>query len=373
MSNSNLAVSSLRTSAPLARKRGASSAPSMLSALRRRVGPTPRTINLALQGGGAHGAFTWGVLDALAKDDRLHFEGLSGSSAGAINAVLFADGWLKGGRSGARQALSAFWTALGRKLPFELLTRGTGEDIGLTPASKLLMRWASHFSPAQLNPFDLSALRDLLVEQIDFEALRRASPFKLFIGATQALTGKLRVFREDELSVDVLLASTCLPKLHRTVTIDGEPYWDGGYAANPAIYPLFYECRSRDVLLVLLSPLRHEGALDSIEAIEQRATELAFSANLMREMRTFMQAADFSRTSLLPAGSLERRLRAMRFHLIDAHDLASMQRSETKLIAYEPFLQLLHDQGRDRAKEWLSTQADDVGRRSTLDLRQAFG
>lgn len=331
------------------------------------------TLNLALQGGGAHGAFTWGVLDALLADDRIQFEGLSGSSAGALNAVLFAEGWRRDGRDGARRALAEFWSALGQQLPFEFLVKGEGENIGLSAATKMMLKWAGLFSPAQLNPLGHSALRDLLKQQIDFARLRENSPFKLFIGATQANTGKLRLFRETEASVDVLLASTCLPRLHQPVTIDGEPYWDGAYSANPAVYPLFYECRSRDVMLVLLSPLRHESAPRSADEIEQRALELAFSANLMREMRMFQQAIACARSTWLPTGTLERRLREMRFHMVDSQDLASMQRTETKLIAHTPFLELLHDQGRERATAWLSEHANAVGRRATVDMNSCFG
>jgi len=339
---------------------------------RARLASAP-TLNLALQGGGAHGAFTWGVLDALLEDGRLQFEGLSGSSAGALNAVLFAEGWRRDGRDGARRALADFWSALGQQLPFEFLVQGQGENIGLSAASKMMMKWAGLFSPTQLNPLGHSALRDLLKQQVDFAQLRQHSPFKLFIGATQANTGKLRVFRETEASVDVLLASTCLPRLHQAVTIDGEPYWDGAYSANPAVYPLFYECRSRDVMLVLLSPLRHENAPHTAEEIEQRALELAFSANLMREMRTFQQATAFARSAWWPAGGLEQRLREMRFHMIDSQDLASMQRSETKLIAHAPFLELLHAQGRERASTWLHEHARAVGRRATVDMNSCFG
>ncbi|MEA3393494.1 MAG: patatin-like phospholipase family protein, partial [Pseudomonadota bacterium] len=219
----------------------------------------PGAINLALQGGGAHGAFTWGVLDALLQDPRLQFEGISGSSAGAMNAVVLADGWLKGGREGARQALADFWNELGRQMPWGLLTRRKGDVITMAPASRLLASWAGYFSPSQLNPFDLNPLRDLLYRQIDFEQLRTRCPFKLFIGTTQVSTGKLRLFREHELTVDVLLASACLPKIHRTVEIDGEAYWDGGYSANPAVFPLAYDCQARDILLVLLNPLKREG------------------------------------------------------------------------------------------------------------------
>ena len=329
-------------------------------------------LNLALQGGGAHGAFTWGVLDALLDDPRIQFEGLSGSSAGAMNAVVFADGWMKGGRDGARRGLADFWTEIGKQMPSGMVVQGKGDAFSLSPASKLLANWAGYFSPSQLNPFDLNPLRDLLKRQVDFEQLRACSPFKLFVGTTQANTGKLRVFRERELTVDVLLASACLPMIHHSVEIDGEPYWDGGYAANPAVFPLFYDCDSRDVLLVLLSPLQHNGTPRTVEEIEARIVELAFSANFMREMRTFAQATEFSVPAFLTMGRLERRLQAMRFHMIDSSDVPSLQRTETKLLAHGPFLELLRGQGRECGNAWLSENIDDFGRRSTVDMKKWF-
>lgn len=346
---------------------------SVLDLFKRLSGSASPRLNLALQGGGAHGAFTWGVLDALLENPALEFEGLSGSSAGAMNAVVFADGWLKGGRDGARQGLADFWTELAQQMHWETLTRGEGDAISLTPASKMLANWAGYFSPSQLNPFDLNPLRDLLKRQIDFERLRQASPFKLFIGATQANSGKLRVFRETELSAEVLLASACLPKIHHSVEIDGEPYWDGGYSANPAVFPLFYDCDSRDILLVLLSPLQREGTPRTVQEIESRIVELAFGATFMREMRMFAQATEFSSPTFITWGRLERRLLQMRFHMIDSSQLASLQRTETKLIAHGPFLELLRDQGRERAALWLSQHFADLGRRSTIDVKKHFG
>lgn len=336
------------------------------------LAPVRGKINLALQGGGAHGAFTWGVLDRLLADPRIELEGLSGSSAGAMNAVVLADGWMKGGREGARQALADFWTAIGKNMPASMVTQGQGDGIGLNAAARMMVNMAGYFSPAQLNPFDLNPLRDLLVRTIDFAELRVRSPFKLFVGTTQASTGKLRVFREHELSVEVLLASACLPKLHHAVQIDGEAYWDGGYSANPAVFPLFYDCDSRDVLLVLLSPLRREGTPTKVDDIEARITELGFNANFMREMRMFVHAREFAGPALIPAGRLERRLRNLRFHMIDSHDLTSMQRTDTKLLAHGPFLERLHAQGSERAEEWLGEHAGGIGRRSTVDVKKWF-
>ena len=176
------------------------------------------------------------------------------------------------------------------------------------------------------------------------------------------------MFRESELTLDVLLASACLPKIHHPVGIDGEPYWDGGYSANPAVFPLFYDCDSPDVLLVLLSPLQREGTPRTVEEIETRIVELGFSAHFMREMRTFAHATEFSSSASLTMGRLERRLQEMRFHMIDSSHLASLQRTDTKQLAYGPFLELLRGQGRERAFAWLAEHSDGVGRRSTVDL-----
>ena len=347
------------------------SSPGTLAKNWRRLPFSQSRLNLALQGGGAHGAFTWGVLDALLEDPRAQFEGLSGSSAGAMNAVVFANGWMKAGRDGARQGLADFWTELGTQMPLGM-TQGEGDAISLSPPGKLLANWAAKFSPSQLNPFDLNPVRTLLERHVDFEQLRARSPFKLFVGTTQANTGKLRVFRESELTVEVLLASACLPMIHHAVEIDGEPHWDGGYSANPAVFPLFYDCDSRDVLLVLLSPLKREGTPRTVEEIEARIVELAFSANFMREMRMFAHATEFSGSALMAMGRLERRLQKMRFHMIDSSNVATLHRTDTKLLAHGPFLDLLRDQGRERANAWLADHYDGVGRRSTVDVNKWF-
>ena len=332
----------------------------------------PRRLNLALQGGGSHGAFTWGVLDRLLDETTLEFEGLSGSSAGAMNAVVLADGWLKGGRGGAREALATFWTEVGKLMPPGVV-QGAGESIRLSTASKLLASWAGHFSPAQLNPLELNPLRDLLTRRVDFAALRGHSPFKLFVAATQANTGKLRIFREHELTADMLMASACLPKIHHPVDIDGVPYWDGGYTANPAVFPLFYECEADDVLLVLLSPLQRDDAPRTAKEIDARITELSFSATFMREMQTFARAAEFSDLSSERSGRLESKLRSMRFHMVDVFQLASLERTETQALAHAPFLEMLCSQGRERAASWLEKHADDVGKRSSIDVQKWFG
>lgn len=332
-----------------------------------------KPVSLALQGGGAHGAFTWGVLDYLLEDGRLEFEGLSGSSAGAMNALVLAHGLLDGGRDGAREALARFWTSVSTSVPFELATTAAnGEDIKLTPAFKLMQHWSRYFSPYELNPFNHNPLHDIVCEQINFERLRRASPLKLFIAATHANSGKLRLFRNHELSAEALLASACLPLLHQTVEIDGEPYWDGGFSANPAVFPLFYECHAHDIVLVLLTPLDRKDTPRSTEEIHNRTQELAFSTGFLHEMRAFVRVQDFVKCLPFPQGQLERRIDNAKFHLIDAQDHLGELATETKLAAHLPFLETLRDLGREQARGWLKDNYGHVGRRTSANLAELF-
>ncbi|MGE5470087.1 MAG: patatin-like phospholipase family protein [Bacteroidota bacterium] len=329
-------------------------------------------LNLALQGGGAHGAFTWGVLDALLEDGRCTFEGVSGTSAGAMNAACLAQGLMAGGRDGARQALADFWTAVARSSPFEK----NGSSAGLAPALKMMLQWTEHLSPGQLNPFDLNPLRDIIERQIDFAQLRRRSPVKLFIAATHANSGKLRIFKNHEMSADALLASACLPTIHRSVMIDGEPYWDGGYSANPAVFPLCYECRSRDVLLVLLTPLHYRETPESAQDIRLRLRELAFNSTFLREMRMFAhlreQVGETWLPRWLPLNKFERRLREQRFHAISADALLGALPADSKLNVNLDFFVALRDDGRQHAEAWLTGHGEAIGRRSTLDLAKLF-
>lgn len=336
---------------------------------------TKATLNLALQGGGAHGAFTWGVLDALLEDGRLSFDGVSGTSAGAMNAVLLAQGLMVGGRDGARAALQRFWTAVAAAVPDALTqTSADGKSVGLAPMLKLMMPWTQYLTPQQINPFDLNPLRDIVSAQVDFKRLRQHSPVQLFVATTQVSTGKLRLFRNSELSVDALLASACLPTVHRTIEIDGEAYWDGGYAANPAVFPLFFECQARDTLLVLLSPLKHTRTIDSTQDIQTRVMEIGFSSTFLREMRMFAHLREHLPRGWLGLrmGSLERRVRLARFHLIEAADVLGDLHAESKLAANLKFFERLKDLGRQRGQDWLARHHGDVGKRSTVDLDSLF-
>jgi len=339
----------------------------------RHAAKPPFTLNLGLQGGGAHGAFTWGVLDALLADGRIAFDGVSGTSAGAMNAVVLAHGLRRGGRDAARAALEKFWHGVAEKTPFEIvLPSADGKDFRLNPAVKMLLGLTHYLSPSQLNPFEFNPLRDLLAEQIDFPALRQRSPVRLFIAATHANSGKLRLFRENELDIDVVLASACLPTLHRAVTIAGEPYWDGGYSANPAVFPLIYQCRAEDTLLVLLTPLRHEATPDSAADIKMRTLDIAFNAAFLREMRMFADLREVVDRSWLHIGRLERRIACARFHVIAADELINALGTDTKLAANLQFFEMLRDRGREHARTWIEDGLPRVGRQSTANLRELF-
>ncbi|WP_374565802.1 patatin-like phospholipase family protein [Ideonella sp.] len=327
----------------------------------------PRPLALALQGGGAHGAFTWGVLDALLAREGVELRAVSGASAGAMNAVVLAHGLAEGGREGARAALRAFWQALGTRLPFEWFTTGGHEAPGFAPAARAALRWVHLVSPYQFNPMGLNPLREIVEAQVDFERLRRASPVRLFVAATHAASGRLRLFREHEISADALLASACLPNLHHSVLIDGEAYWDGAFAANPPLWPLLADTGADDLMLVLLAPPADPGGPPrSADEIRHRAQELAFTAPLMRELQWL---ADWR---LAPGGwpmsARERRLRRQRLHLVDGRPHLAALAGETRLIAHLPFLEHLRSLGEAAAEAWWGQHGRQLGRESTLDL-----
>ena len=242
-----------------------------------------KVVNLALQGGGSHGAFTWGVLDRLLEEEALHFEGITGTSAGAVNAVVLADGLAAGGREGARNALRAYWqkvSALFARGIFRpsLIDKGS-PDFGLehSPGFRFFEPMIYFASPYQTNPFNHNPFRDLLAEAINFERVRQQTEVKLFLCATNVQTAKVKIFAGKELRVEHVLASTCLPLLMQAVEVDGEYYWDGSYAGNPAIFPLVYDCDSRDILMVHITPAERPGVPTTSPAIMNRMQEISFN------------------------------------------------------------------------------------------------
>jgi NTE family protein len=328
----------------------------------------PILVDLALQGGGSHGAFTWGVLDRLLEEPWLGIDGISGTSAGAMNAAVLADGHAKGGAQGARAALENFWRRVSdaaRFSPFRrgpldvLLGRWTLDSSPLYVAMDLMSRV---LSPYDVNPMGKNPLRAILAELVNFERLAQ-SPIKLFITATNVQTGRGHVFKNDAITPDVLLASACLPTMFQAIKIDGEPYWDGGYSGNPTITPLIRECKSRDTVLVQINPVEREGSPRSASEILNRLNEVSFNAVLLKELRMMALLRQVAN----PGDSEGAQWAGMRIHRVASEMLTELGAS-SKLNAEWEFFSLLHDEGRRSAQVFLETHASDLGRRSTLDL-----
>ncbi|MEJ5999865.1 patatin-like phospholipase family protein [Paucibacter soli] len=339
-----------------------------------------KAINLALQGGGSHGAFTWGVLDALLADGRLRVEAISATSAGSLNAVALADGLRRGGPEGARRSLAGLWQAVaaaGRPTPWQapwLDALMQGWQKTLPPEFLLPQHWwagslLQAFSPYQLNPLNINPLRQLLQQCVDLDALRQAPPLvKLFLSATNVETGKIRVFSGSEITADAVLASACLPNLFQAVEIDGEYFWDGGFMGNPAIFPLIYEDVSADVLIVHVNPLVRRGVPRSAAEIANRVNEISFNSSLMREMRAIAFVTSLiDRGKLAPADA-----RRMRIHSIRCDELMAAQSASSKLDIGWAYLCELRDAGRAQAQAWLAAHLAQVGKASTVDIRAEF-
>jgi NTE family protein len=328
----------------------------------------PLLIDLALQGGGAHGAFTWGVLDRLLEDESLQIDGISGTSAGAMNAAVLVDGYMDGGADGARAALERFWRKVSEAARFSPFQRG--------PLDILLGRWTLDSSPAfvamdlaarlispyDLNPGGFNPLRDVLAECVNFDRLAN-STIKLFVNTTNVRTGRGRIFRNAEITADVLLASACLPQMFQAIEIDGDAYWDGGYSGNPSIMPLVLECNSRDTILVPINPVERPGTPRSAREILDRINEVAFNAVTLKELKMIAllrQVAD--------PGKSEGALWAeMRVHVVRNPTMLELGYS-SKLNAEWPFLQMLHKEGRSSADDFLRKHRRDIGRTSSVNL-----
>jgi NTE family protein len=329
-----------------------------------RLKPGTKRINLALQGGGAHGAFTWGVLDYLLEDGRLSFSGVSGASAGAVNAVMLADGLARGGPEEARKRLAEFWRAasIGGSLPGPqraVLDR----MLSLFPMSGSPVQvWvdtvARMMSPYDFNPLNINPLKDLIERFVDFDAIRKFEPLELFITATNVHNGRMRVFRREDISADVVMASSALPHVFRAVEIDGEPYWDGGFTGNPAILPLIASNGADDVLLVQIAPLKRDDTPTTARDILSRVNEISFASSLAAELR----ALEFvGRTNNGGRDSIN-------VHRIQLDGLDKKLGTASRLKTDYDFFALLHRAGRRAARRFLDRHFGDIGRRSTLDL-----
>ena len=333
-----------------------------------------KAVNLALQGGGAHGAYTWGVLDRLFEDDRIWIEAISGTSAGAMNAVVAAQGIHDGGAEGARRALRGFWEAVGRSAKTSPIQRGpvarlTGDwSLKASPSYHFFDLLTRLVSPYQLNPFDVNPLRELVAETVDFDKVRACGDMEVYLGATNVETGRVRVFERAEITLDAVMASACLPLLYKAVEIDGEAYWDGGFMGNPPLFPFFHGSPSDDVVIVQINPVVRPGVPKTAQDIQNRLNEITFNSSLLHELR----AIDFV-TRLLDAGALEDgEYRRMRVHIIESRKRMRALDATSKLNAEPRFLEHLFRIGRDAAGRWLRDHFDEIGVRSSVDIRQMF-
>lgn len=335
---------------------------------------TPPALNLALQGGGSHGAFTWGVLDRLLEVPDLRIDGVSGTSAGALNAAVLATGCAAGGAAGARAALRAFWLDVAAAQSpaggcFGAWSGASADLAAFNLDANPLYAWGNELvrlaSPYQFNPADLNPLRDIVRRHVDVKAMKKG-PLSLFITATAVRSGQPRVFTRRDLSHDALLASACLPQLFRAVEIGGQPYWDGGYSGNPALWPLVYGTDTLDIVLVKINPLHRDGTPDTPGEIADRLNEITFNAGLVSELRAigFVQR-------LRASGALKARdYKSLRLHMVaDDRGLAPLNAS-SKLNTDRRFLEALHTLGRNAASRWLKAHRRHLGQRSTLNLQR---
>lgn len=333
-----------------------------------------KRIDLALQGGGSHGAFTWGVLDRLLSDERITIEAISGTSAGAMNAAVLAHGMAEGGREAARAALAKFWRAVSdatrgsflRRSPWQAWTGGWSLDN--SPFLAWLDMLSTFASPYDLNPLNYNPLRDILSGHVDFKRVRETDALKLFITATNVETGQPRVFRREQLTIDHVMASACLPNVYQAVIIDGAPYWDGGYMGNPSLWPLFEHTESDDIVIVKINPLERRGVPRTAREIVGRLNEITFNASLLREFR----AIDFVQR-LIRAGRLDgTAYHDLRIHIVGDDALMKNISESSKYLTEWPFLEMLRDKGAEAAEAWLRAHYDDLGHRSTVNLRRMF-
>lgn len=337
-------------------------------------------VNLALQGGGSHGAFTWGVLDALLEDGRLGFEGLSGTSAGAVNAVAFASGWARGQAQGrdpreaAREKLAGIWyrvSALGslgtlQQQFMRMLWGGLPPE--LSPGNFIGNAWRGLLSPYNSNPLDINPLRKMLEEEIDFAEIASQQELKVFVSATHVTTGKAVVFAGAKLDARAVLASACLPTLFQAVEIDGQAYWDGGYSVNPALSPLIKDCATSDVLLVQINPLTRERTPRSSAEILDRINELTFNASLLTQMR----AIDFVNQLLAEGAVSHARCKTVRMHRVEGGPALEAYPASTKMSADGTLISQLFEAGRRAGNDWLAQHLDAIGVRSTVDIRHDY-
>ena len=336
---------------------------------------TTKRINLALQGGGAHGAFTWGVLEQLLSDERLVIEGVSGTSAGAVNAVMLADGLARGGRDEAQKRLADFWRAASSTGNLPALQRAVMErllsftPLEGTPVQAWFDTLSRYFSPYDVNPLNINPLKELFERFVDFETLRGFADLQIFISATNVQTGRVRIFPREKITADAVMASACLPLLFRAVEIDGVPYWDGGYLGNPVIFPFFRATATEDVLVVQINPLVRQATPMSSSEIMNRINEITFNSSLIGEYRAIDFVGRLIDQGRLPHGTGPGEYRRIKVHRIVLDRFGNHFDSFSRLSTDYDFFEMLHLSGKRAARRFLDEHFDDIGVKSTVDLQ----
>ncbi len=332
------------------------------------------SINFALQGGGAHGAYSWGVLDRFLEEEDVEVAAISGTSAGAMNAAVLVNGYAKGGRDGAKDLLHTFWKKVSDISAFSPLNKSPLERMltGWNMDSSVAYHWfdmmSRVLSPYELNPLNINPLADVLNELLDIELFKKNSHIKLFVTATHVASGQARVFDSKEVTASVLLASSCIPFIFQAVEVDGEYYWDGGYMGNPAIWPLIYHSDSEDVILVQINPIHNPELPRTAPEIINRLNEITFNSSLIAEMR----AIDFVSRLIKDEKVRKERYKDMRMHLVYAHDEMQDLNASSKMNTDWAFFERLRDIGRHSAEQWLKENKKHLGKESTLDIRKKF-
>jgi NTE family protein len=334
-----------------------------------------KPVNLALQGGGAHGALTWGVLDRLLEDERLAIRAISGTSAGAMNAVVLADGYRRGGPLEAREALRRFWLAVSDAARFSPIRRSFWDrvrgrySLDWSPGYLWLEGLSRTFSPYELNPLGLNPLRELLAEQVDFGNVNACDEVRVYVTATNVRTGRPRIFEQGEVTVDSVMASACLPQMYPAVEIDGEAYWDGGFSGNPALYPLVRCGLTPDIVVVQINPIVRHELPRSARDIINRVNEISFNSSLIKELRAIAVAQRMAAQAGVDLGDYGQTF----LHLIHAEAEVQELSASSKLNAEWEYLELLFERGRGWADAWLGANFERIGVASTLDLAEIFG
>lgn len=334
-----------------------------------------KKIVLGLQGGGTYGAYTWGVLDRLLQEERLDIVAVSGTSAGAINAAVLADGLAcGGGREGARRALDRFWRALAGTAMFSPLQRTPIDHLAgrftmrHSPVYHLMEMAGAMAGPVREMPLTVNPLRNFLAAHIDFARVRACEGLQVYVNATNLHSGLGKVWERAELDVQRVMASCCLPTVFASVEVDGELYWDGSFTANPPLAPLVASAGAADLLVVQINPVARTEVPRSIADISNRANEVAFNISFMRELNALLHERavpdEESGESILHA--------PLRLHLVSAQDALRELSISSKFNAEPGFMEMLRARGVAAAEAWLAAHFDDIGVRSTLDPGPVF-